>query len=304
MAVGVVGERPETLWDSKVPSGGYSQDALIDLLCTQISAAHDAHPDVSAVGIGIPATIDSPTGHAISSANLELADAPIRDIVFQRVGLPVVLDNDANVAMLAETAWGSAKGAKYAAMMTIGTGIGGGLLIDGKIFRGARGAGAELGHTVVDIDGPRCQGNCRGYGCIEAVASGTAIGREGRNAAAANPDSALGKVLAEGQTITGREVTVAAQAGDPVALEVLQLIGHRLGNAFVSIANTFQPEVIVVGGGAIAAGDLILDTAREFVRQHALPPMDETPIRLAALGPDAGMIGAALLGRIGLEGHV
>ena len=112
MAVGVVGERPETLWDSKVPSGGYSQDALIDLLCTQISAAHDAHPDVSAVGIGIPATIDSPTGHAISSANLELADAPIRDIVFQRVGLPVVLDNDANVAMLAETAWGSAKGAK------------------------------------------------------------------------------------------------------------------------------------------------------------------------------------------------
>jgi len=304
MAVGVVNETPETLWSSSVPSGGYSQDALIDLLCSQISAARDARPDVTAVGIGIPATIDIKTGYAVSSANLELAEVPLRDLVSERVGLPVVLDNDANVAMLAEAVWGAAKGANFAALLTIGTGIGGGLLLDGRIYRGATGAGAELGHTVVDIDGHRCQGNCRGRGCIEAVASGTAMGREGRNAAAANPDSALGRLLADGTEVGGKEVTMAAQAGDPVALEVLALIGHRLGNAFVSIANAYQPEVIVVGGGAIAAGDLILDTARKFVKDHALPPMDDTPIRQAGLGPDAGMIGASLLGRIGLEGHI
>jgi glucokinase len=187
-------------------------------------------------------------------------------------------------------------------MLTIGTGIGGGLILDGEVYRGSTGAGAELGHTVIDLDGPRCQGNCPGQGCIETFASGTALGREGRAAAEREPGSALGTLAAAGEEIDGRAVTEAALAGDPTAVDVFDLIGTRLGVALASFANIFDPDVIVVGGGVIAAGDLLLEPARRELRARALPPMNRTPVVEAELGNDAGMIGAAAMARLELEG--
>jgi glucokinase len=186
-------------------------------------------------------------------------------------------------------------------MLTIGTGIGGGLILDGKVYRGSIGAGAELGHMVVDIDGPPCQGNCPNHGCIEAIASGTALGREGRAVAEREPDSVLGRALATEGEISGKTVTEVALAGDAMARDVVALVGRRLGVAFSSYANIFDPDVIVVGGGVMAAGDLLLDPAREELRARALPPMNETPVAAAQLGPDAGMIGAAVMAMIELE---
>jgi glucokinase len=300
MLVGVLDEERNVLWESKERSTGQTEDELVEMLVREIDEARRARPEVSAAGLGIPATIDQGHGVAIASVNLPITDAPIRDLVAARTGLPVFVDNDANVAALAENLYGAAKGARFAVMVTVGTGIGGGLIISGEIYRGSIGAAAELGHTIVELDGPRCQGNCPGHGCIETLASGTALGREGRSAAERRPDSALGRLAAEGVAIDGRAVTEAALEGDETAVGVVALIGRRLGAALTSFANIFNPEVIVVGGGVIAAGELLLGPAREEVRARALAPMNETPVLAAELGPDAGMIGAAAMARIEL----
>ncbi len=292
----------EVLWESREASTGQSEEALVELLVREVAEAHTARPDATAIGLGIPATIDHANGVAVSAVNLPLSDLPIRDLVSERLGLPVFVDNDANVAALAEHLYGAARGAENAVMLTVGTGIGGGLILGGEVYRGASGAGAELGHTVIDIDGPRCQGNCPGRGCVETMASGTAIGREGRAAAEEDPDSVLATMLAEGHEIDGRAVTEAALGGDPTAVAVFDLIGTRLGVALVTFANIFEPEVILIGGGAMAAGDLLLDPARRTLRERALRPMNETRVVAAELGPDAGMIGAAAMARIELEG--
>jgi glucokinase len=289
------------LWESREASTGQSEDELVELLVREVSEAHEARPDVVAVGLGIPATIDHDTGVAVSAVNLPLADLPIRDLVSERVGLPVFVDNDANVAALAEYLFGAAQGKPNTVMLTIGTGIGGGLILGGEVYRGATGAGGELGHMVIQADGPPCQGNCPNHGCVEALASGTALGREGLAVAESSPDSALGRLLAAGEAVDGKAVTEAAIDGDETAIGVLKLIGSRLGVACSSFANIFQPDAIVVGGGVIAAGELLLEPARREVRERALTPMNRTPILEATLGNDAGMIGAAAMARIELE---
>jgi glucokinase len=298
MLIGVLDADSNVLWESREASTGQTEAALIELLVREIGEAHTACPDVAAVGLGIPATIDHDKGIAITAVNLPLDNLPIRDLVGGRTGLPIVVDNDANVAALAEHLYGASRGAENAVMLTIGTGIGGGLILDGKIYRGAHGAGAELGHTVIDVDGPECQGNCPGRGCVETLASGTAIGREGRAAAEREPDSLLGKMFADGHEIDGKAVTEAALNGDAAAHAVFELTGRRLGVALTSFANIFEPEVIVIGGGVIAAGDLLLDPARRELEARALPPMNRTPVVAAELGSDAGMIGAAAMARI------
>jgi glucokinase len=291
----------DVLWGSREASTGQSEDELLELLVREVCEARDARPGATAVGLGIPATIDHDRGVAVSAVNLPLADLPIRDLVSERVGLPVFVDNDANVAALAEFLYGAALGKPNAVMLTIGTGIGGGLILGGEVYRGATGAGAELGHMVIQADGPPCQGNCPNHGCIEALASGTALGREGRAAAESSPDSALGQLLAAGETVDGTAVTKAAIAGDETAVAVFELIGSRLGVACASLANIFQPDAIVVGGGVIAAGELLLEPARRELRERALNPMSKTPILAATLGNDAGMIGAAAMARTELE---
>jgi glucokinase len=217
----------------------------------------------------------------------------------KQLGLPVYMDNDANVAALAEFLFGAGRGSRNVVMLTIGTGIGGGLILDGEIYRGSIGAGAELGHIVVQEDGPPCQGNCPNHGCVETLASGTAIAREGRAAAEREPNSALGKALAQGP-IVGKTVTDLAMKGDALAGEVVAEAGKHLGVALASLANIFDPDVIVVGGGVSVVGDLLLDPAREELQSRALPPMNKVPVQLAQLGPEAGMIGAAAMALIEL----
>jgi glucokinase len=301
MLVGVLSDT-EPLYEQREASTGQTEEELVELLVKEVTEAREARPGAAAVGLGIPATIDHDRGVAVSAVNLPLSDLAVRDIVSERVGLPVFVDNDGNVAALAEHLYGAAVGMPDIVMLTVGTGIGGGLVLGGQVYRGSTGAGAELGHVVIQADGPPCQGNCPNHGCVEALASGTALGREGRAAAESAPDSALGKALAEGGAIDGRVVTEAALAGDETAIGVFELIGGRLGVACSSFANIFQPNAIVVGGGVIAAGDLLLDPVRREVRERALKPMNETPILEATLGNDAGMIGAAALARLELEG--
>lgn len=296
MLIGVLNDT-EPLYEQREASTGQTEEELVELLVREVTEARDARPDVVAVGLGVPATIDHDKGVAVSAVNLPLSDLALREIVSERVGLPVFLDNDGNVAAYAEYLYGAARGMPHTVMLTVGTGIGGGLVLGGEIYRGSTGAGAELGHIVIQADGPPCQGNCPNHGCVESLASGTALGREGRAAAESSPDSALGRVLAEGGEVDGHAVTDAALAGDEVAIGVFDLIGGRLGVACSSLANIFQPNAIVVGGGVIAAGDLLLDPARREVRQRALNPMNRTPILEATLGNDAGMIGAAAMAR-------
>jgi glucokinase len=301
MLVGVVDSDRRVLYRETAPSIGLAQDRLLEALGRELRAAREARPDVAAAGLGIPCTVDRERGMAIIAVNLDIADLPIRDLLSQGLGLPIFVDNDANVAALAEHRFGAARGARNAVMLTVGTGIGGGLIIDGRLYRGSTGAGAELGHTVIDADGPRCQGNCPNRGCVEALASGTAIAREGLAAAKDAPDSALGRALARGDVLDGRRVTDAALAGDQTAREVLALIGRRLGVALSSLANVFEPDVIVIGGGASRAGDLLLDPARAELWDRALPPMNRTPVAAAELGADAGLIGAATMAMVELE---
>jgi glucokinase len=298
MLLGVLDASSKVLWESREASTGQTEDELVELLIREVEAARAKCPGVEAIGLGIPATVRHDEGVAVSAVNLPLENLPVRQLVTDRVGLPVFVDNDANVAALAEHLYGAAKGADHAVMLTIGTGIGGGLILGGEVYRGATGAGAELGHTVIEIDGPACQGNCPGHGCVETLASGTALGREGRAAAEREKASTLAQMLADGETIDGKAVTEAALGGDAAAKGVFDLVGSRLGVALTSFANIFEPEVFVIGGGVIAAGDLLLEPARRELERRALPPMKRIPVVAAELGADAGMIGAAAMARL------
>lgn len=279
------------------PSGGLGTAELLDTLAAMVLEAADAAPrEVAGVGFGIPGAIDHARGVVAACPHLPLADVRFQALMAERLGLPVVIDNDANVAMLAEWRHGAAVGARDAVMLTIGTGVGGGIVANGAMLRGSIGAGAELGHMVVELDGPACQGSCPGRGHLEWYASGSAIGRAGAEAARAEPDSGLGRELAAGRAITGALVTELAHDGDPAARGAVALIGRRLGAGMVTLVNVFNPELVVVGGGAIAAGELLLAPAREEVARHALPALREhVRIVPAQFGAEAGLLGAATL---------
>jgi glucokinase len=281
---------------------GRERADVLDTMVEAVAEARDEAPDAAAVGFGIPSLVDAATGASESSVHLPLAGVPFRDLMSERLGLPVFVDNDANVALIAEQRFGAAQGALHAVMLTIGTGIGGALVLDGRLYRGATGAAGELGHMVVDLDGPPCQGNCPNRGCLEAVASGSAIGREGAEVAARSPDSPLGRAAAGGREITGALVTELAHEGDEDAREAIRAVGGRLGVGIANIANVFNPEVVVIGGGVIAAGELLLEPAREALAERALPPSrDLARVVPARFGDEAGMLGAALLA---LDAHV
>jgi glucokinase len=271
--------------------------ALIDQLVETIQEAVEAAPaPVLAVGVGIPGLVDPATGVALDSNHLPLRGVAVRDVLTERLGLRVAVDNDANAAMLVEGRYGEARGARHAIMLTLGTGIGGGLIVDGRLVHGARGAAAELGHIIVDADGPPCPGRCPNHGCLEALVSGHAIGAEGLRLAREAPDSALGRALASGRDISGALVTELAHDGDSPACDVMTLMGQRLGLGVVTLVNIFNPEVVVVGGGAIAAGELLLAPAREVVARRALP-VNREDVRLvsARFGAESGMLGAACM---------
>jgi glucokinase len=284
-----VGHRVRRFW-----SGGDRAEVL-GTMVEAVAEARAAAPGVEAVGFGIPALLDFAAGVAKSSVHLPLADFPFRDEMARRLGLPVYVDNDANLAVLAEQRAGAARGATDVVMLTLGTGIGSGIVIGGRVFRGATGAGAEIGHMTIDHHGPPCQGTCPGRGCLEVMASGTAIGREGTDAGRRDPSSALGRAVAQRGVLTGEEVTALALGGDEAARSVIAAVGRSLGAGIASVVNIFEPQVVVIGGGAAAAGELLLGPAREVVASRALRPnRDRVRIVPAAFGEEAGMIGAAL----------
>ena len=238
--------------------------------------------DVAALGFGIPSTVDQRSGRVVSSVNIPLADVDFRERMREHFSLPVGMDNDANAATIAEWKIGAGRGSSDMVMLTLGTGIGGGLILGGKPYRGFVGAGAELGHMVIEFGGEPCGAGCDGHGHFEQYASGRAA------------DRAAAKVLGPGSK--ARELVAAARDGNEAALEAMREIGRRLGAGMGSLVNIFDPELVVIGGGFSSALDLLLDPAREVLAQEALPPgRDLVRIVPAALGADAGLVGAGFV---------
>ena len=271
---------------------GDERPEVLDLLVEVVEEAVSTAPEAEAVGFGIPSLMDRDRAVSVECVHLPLAGVSFRDLMRERLDRPVVVDNDANCALLAEVRAGAARGATDALMLTLGTGIGGGILAGGRLYHGSGSAG-ELGHTVVELEGEPC--TCGSRGCLETVASGSAIARAGAVAAAAQPESGLGRARLEGRDITGPLVTELAGEGDAAAVEVLADAGRKLGAGLASLANAFSPELIVIGGGASAAGELLLDPARAELKQRALGPHKDVRVVPAHFGDEAGMLGAALI---------
>jgi glucokinase len=248
---------------------------------------------VAGVGVGAAGLVDR-RGVMRFAPNVAWREFPLADRIRDGVGVPVVIENDANVAAWGEFRFGAGRGSKDMLLVTVGTGIGGGIVAGGRLFRGANGFAAEIGHIIVEPGGPRC--GCGNRGCWEQVASGRAIDRLGRQAATEHPESLIARAaVADPALALGPIVTQAAQQGDPLAVHVLADVGRRLGEGIAGLVNVLDPDVVVVGGGAIVAGDLLLDPARSaFVEAVEAPDhRPEVPIRAAELGVDAGAVGAA-----------
>ena len=257
-----------------------SQEALLAELDSAVDELRAKHPDVAAIGFGIPSRIDQRAGRAIASVNIPLANLDFRDRMRERHGLPVAIDNDGNAAAIAEWKTGAARGASHVVMLTLGTGVGGGLILDGRPYRGATGSGAELGHIVVEYDGPPCA--CGGRGHLEAVASGKAASRVAQGLYGVEADA--------------HELVRRAEAGEHEAVEAMAEIGRHLGAGFATFVNIFEPELIVIGGGFGRESELLLGPAREVLARDGLVPGSETvEIVEAQLGADAGVIGAGMI---------
>jgi glucokinase len=251
---------------------------------------------VEGIGVGVASMVDFARGRVVASVNLPLTDVPLREHLERRFGVPAVVDNDATAACIGEHSYGAGVGTSDMLMLTLGTGVGGGIISGGRPLRGASGAAAEIGHMVIDIDGPECPANCPGRGCLEAYVAGPAMGAAARAAAGLEPESALGRALARGEVVDSRLLTQLALGGDAGAIAVLERVGERLGAGLVTLSNIFDPELIVIGGGAAAAGELLFAPARRVLAARALPPArDRVRVVPAAFGPDAGFIGAAAL---------
>ncbi len=282
------------------PTDLEGEEALLAQLDRVIGELVDDAP--AALGVGVPSTIDQRTGSAVASVNIPLADVDLRTRLSQRFGLPVLIENDGNAAAVAEHRLGAGRGAGYVVMLTLGTGVGGGLILGDRLYRGAVGAAAELGHITLDLDGPACQGTCPGRGHLEAMASGLAADKLARRAAAERPEGDLGRAAAAGREVDTRLLVELAEAGAGDAREVLDHIGFHLGIGISDLVNVFNPERVVVGGGFAEAGELLLAPARQVVAERALLPAREVvEVVEAELGADAGLIGAALVAFDALE---
>ncbi len=299
LLVGAVSRDLRVLQRVRRPVPGAGPKELLDAIVAaveEIRYGAAATAAVRAVGFGIPCLVDRLDGVAISSVHLPLQGVPFAAIMSERLGLPAFVDNDANLALVSEHRNGAARGSGNAIMLTLGTGIGGAILIDGELYRGSRGAAGELGHMVVSADGPDCGPGCPSRGCLEAFASGTALAREAHRAAAEHPDSGLGRALAAGEAVDGRLVSRLAADGDPLAEAVIADLGRWLGIGLVNLLNIFDPDVAVVGGGVSAAGERLLRPARAVVAERALGvPGRHTRIIAAHHGAESGMLGAAVL---------
>lgn len=280
-----------------------------DALLAQISAiVHEARAggELEAVGIGVPSIVEFETGRVVSSVNVPLADIPLREVLGERLGVAVFVDNDATVAALAEAHDESLQPvSRNLVMLTIGTGVGGGIVLGGRIYRGSTGGAGELGHTIVAMDPSQdvpAPGRFPQPASLEAVAAGHALDHLAQRAAAEAPGSALARLAAQKGTVLGADAVRAAHDRDPAAMRTVELWAHRVGIGVANAINTFDPDEVVIGGGAALAGELLLEPASAIAREYVVPGLgSRTRIRLARHGVRAGVLGAALLAMHELE---
>jgi glucokinase len=279
---GVVTPEGEVLRRHERQTPHDAQDSVVRELEAAVEALLD--DDVAAIGFGVPSPIDLEQGLVVECVNLPLKDFTLRDHMAGRFGRPIGLDNDANAAGIGEWRAGAGRGVDDLVMLTLGTGLGGGVISGGRPFRGRHGLGAELGHVVVVHDGRRCQGACHGHGHLEPYVTGLA--------ATAAAQEAFGPAADAHRLIR------LANEGDEQAKAILREIGSHLGSGMGSFVNVFEPELIVIGGGfGVAAWEHLADAAQEVLEREALRPMrDEVRVVRAELGTAAGLIGAAFVG--------
>jgi glucokinase len=286
------------------PTNLSSSAALIDQLVSMVEGVREDGLD--AVGIGVPSIVEFATGRVVASVNIPLADVSLREVLGERLGVPVFVDNDATVAALAEAHDENLRlVAQNLVMITVGTGVGGGIVIGGRIFRGATGGAGELGHTIVGLDLASSVPQPLKFpqpGSLEFVASGHALDRLSKQAADLHPDSALGRLHSEGQPVLGPDAVAAAREGDEAAMRIIEIWGQRLGIGIANAVNTFDPDEVVIGGGAAQAGELLLEPARRVADGYIVPGLrGHARVRLAWHGVRAGVLGAALLAAQELE---
>lgn len=278
-------------WEIPTRTENNGQNILPDVAETinaKLAEKNIDKADVEGVGIGIPGPINS-RGEAACAVNLYWGFTPVAQILGDLTGLKAQAGNDANVAALGEAWKGAAAGAQNIIMITLGTGVGGGIIINGKILAGSHGAGGEIGHALV-VCGEEEKCNCGNHGCLEQYASATGIVRvAGRVLAASEDDSTLREL----QNITAKDVLDAFKAGDAVAVRIMEYVGDLLGGAIAGFTTVVDPEAIVIGGGVSKAGQPLIDCIEKYYQRYAFSSCKETPIVLATLGNDAGIYGAA-----------
>lgn len=270
-----------------------SPEALLDGLEAVVRRVIEQTGEPEAIGVGVPSQIDYGTGTVETSVNIPLTNVPLREELGRRFGVPVFVDNDANCAALAEA---HILGENDLVMLTLGTGVGGGVVTRGLTFRGANGLGAELGHFTLNPDGPQCPGTCPNRGCIEAYCSGQALERDATELARDKPGSRLSELIGEDGKVNGRDLQEAAEAGDPDAVLVVGNFARMLGVAIAGYVNVFEPDRLAIGGGVSRASHLFLEDARQEAASRALPALwRRVTVALAEGGADAGVIGAGIL---------
>lgn len=301
IAAGLCDEKGHILRARSVPTGAGRPRAqiLADMaaLCRALAAEHGvAWQDIAAVGVASPGFINAGQGMVLLAGNLHWTDAPVVAELTPLLDKPVFLENDANIAALGEVAAGSMAGCSHGILLTLGTGVGGGVIIDGQIFSGAHGCGGELGHIIIAWRGEQCA--CGNQGCLEAYASASALIREGRRAAQANPGGGILSAAGTLDAITAKTVIDCAKAGDADAVRIFDDFIDALAMGVVSLVNVFEPEAVAIGGGVSAAGDFLLDALRARLDERLVTPQGYRPrVVLATLGNDAGIVGAAMLAR-------
>ncbi|MDD3225343.1 MAG: ROK family protein [Clostridium sp.] len=246
--------------------------------------------EIKSIGIGSPGPLDVKKGIIISTPNLPFKNFELVKPIEEKFGAKTYIDNDANVAAIGENIFGAGKGTENMVFVTVSTGVGGGAIINGKIYRGNTCNALEIGHTTIEKDGPRC--NCGNYGCLEALASGTAIGKRGKEAAEKEQETSLKNY----KNVTSYEVFKEAEKGDKVASEIIDNALNYLGIGVANIVSIFDPEKVIIGGGVSNAGKIVFDKVREVVNTRCFDSMAQScEIVPAGLGTDAGVIGAIAL---------
>jgi len=295
IAAAVVSPEGKILNEVRYPTQAVPPNRLIETIARAITEVKDGF-EVGGVCLAVPGLILAAENKVIFAPNLhEIENIRLDEEIGSSTGTSVTVENDANAAAWGEFRYGAGKDVEHQVFITLGTGVGGGIITHGVLLRGAQGAGGELGHVTIDATGPRC--GCGNHGCLEALASGTAIRRRAREVANDRPGSALGRLAVE-REVLGEDVTRLAREGDEASILVLEETGRWLGIGLAGFVNTFNPEVIPVGGGASRAGELILEPARREVHLRARSPSrDLVEIKEATLGPESGVLGAAALVR-------